>query len=70
MLKKSLSAKGFVLSILLSSAPVNGEQDHDHGSEHADLEEIIVQATGCKMPIKRPRSLPESLRYFPEKLFG
>ena len=45
MLKKSVSATGFFLSVVLSSAPVNGEQDHDHGSEHADLEEIIVQST-------------------------
>ena len=45
MLKKSVSATGFFLSVVLSSAPVNGEQDHDHSSEHADLEEIIVQST-------------------------
>ena len=45
MLKKSVSATGFFLSVVLSSAPVNGEQDHDHSSEHADLEAIIVQST-------------------------
>ena len=45
MLKKSVVAKGFLFSIVLSSAPVNGEENHDHGSENADLEEIVVQAT-------------------------
>ncbi len=43
--EKKRKCISFCLSVVLSSAPVNGEQDHDHGSEHADLEEIIVQST-------------------------